>query len=104
MLLQVIIACAAILLPTASCEVSNATRIALQQELTMNLQEKIAFDKFKNLVYKYIGEEHIIIRQDLYLLRFIRSKNLDVEVAKRDLLAVRVKQIICCILLPNYVS
>lgn len=89
MLILAVILIASYLLPASECAAHNSTGLTLNKELVLTPQEKVAFEQFKSAVYKNISDNLLIMRQDLYLLRFLRAKNLDVEVAKRDLLAVR---------------
>ncbi|ODM94176.1 SEC14-like protein 2 [Orchesella cincta] len=55
----------------------------LEKELLLTYQEKVAFDKFKSQVHRNIT--HNLMKTDLFMLRWIRAKNLDVHRAVRDM-------------------
>ncbi|ODM94177.1 SEC14-like protein 2 [Orchesella cincta] len=56
----------------------------VDEELILTQKEKTAFDKFKAAVYPKLSLE--MMKHDVYLLRWIRAKNLDVQLAERDIL------------------
>jgi len=75
-----------ILLSMASGTSSALPDTKVDQELILTQKEKFAFDKFKAAVYPNITDFwKDYIAPDLFLLRFLRSKNLNVNTAIRDM-------------------
>ncbi|ODM88855.1 SEC14-like protein 2, partial [Orchesella cincta] len=73
----------------AGCTFANAAnpvrRVEVDKELILTHKEKVAFDKFKASIYKNVTTLNLkFVKHDLYLLRWIRAKNLDVARAQRE--------------------
>ncbi|CAL8079998.1 unnamed protein product [Orchesella dallaii] len=64
--------------------VVSASSDVVDKELILTEKEKIAFEKFRAAIMPKLEIE--MMKHDLYLLRYIRAKNLNVEKAKRDML------------------
>jgi len=71
-----------ILVSEAVVAVGNTVPSGVDKELILTLDEKIAFDKFKATIFGNLT--HDFMRQDLYILRWIRAKELNVERATKD--------------------
>ncbi|CAL8080001.1 unnamed protein product [Orchesella dallaii] len=65
------------------CSVVESHETDMEKELLLTYQEKVAFDKLKSQVHKNIT--HPLMKTDLFLLRWVRAKNLDVNRAVKDM-------------------
>ncbi|CAL8079992.1 unnamed protein product [Orchesella dallaii] len=55
----------------------------VDRELILTHKEKVAFEKFKANIYQNLTMD--FLKHDIFLLRWIRAKNLDVQRAQRDM-------------------
>jgi len=57
--------------------------IPVEEDLTITYKEKVALEKFREIVKKYLKEDYM--KQDIYLIRWLRAANLDLKQAEQKL-------------------
>jgi len=58
--------------------------IPVEEDLTITYKEKVALEKFRELVKTHLKDDYM--RQDIYLIRWLRAANLDLKLAEQKLL------------------
>ncbi|ODM98130.1 SEC14-like protein 2 [Orchesella cincta] len=58
--------------------------IPVEEDLTITYKEKVALEKFRQLVLEHLKDDYM--KQDIYLIRWLRAANLDLKLAEQKLL------------------
>ncbi|CAL8113431.1 unnamed protein product [Orchesella dallaii] len=66
------------------CTIENTYGIPVEEDLTITYKEKVALEKFRQLVREHLKDDYM--QQDIYLIRWIRAANLDLKLAEQKLL------------------
>jgi len=64
--------------------VESTYGIPVEEDLTITYKEKVALEKFRQLVNEHLKDDYM--KQDIYLIRWLRAANLDLKLAEQKLL------------------